>query len=148
MNQVAIQRSKDLFESGYFCAEGVLTAIAESREVSSELIPRIATGFCSGVARTGGLCGAVSGAILALGMAVGRDSADESVDPVYGLVREVLDEFEAEFGSTTCLGLTGCDLATDEGQRKFLERKQHETCIEYVGAATRLALAALARRSD
>lgn len=148
MNQVAIQRSKDLFESGYFCAEGVLTAIAESREVSSDLIPRIATGFCSGLARTGGLCGAVSGAILALGMVAGRDSADESVDPVYGLVREVLDEFEAEFSSTTCLGLTGCDLGTDEGQRQFLERKQHESCTEYVGEATRLALEAIERQSN
>ena len=112
MNHDAIQRSKDGFESGYFCAESVLMAVAENRGVSCKLIPRIATGFCSGLARTGGLCGAVGGAILALGMVAGRDSADESVDPVYGLVREVLDEFEAEFGSTTCLGLTGCDLAT------------------------------------
>jgi len=143
-----MRRSKDLFESGYFCAEGVLTAIAESGEVSSELIPRIATGFCSGLGRTGGLCGAVSGAILALGMGAGRDSPDESVDPVYGLVREVLDGFEARFGSTTCLGLTGCDLATDGGQRQFLERKQHEACTEYVGEATRLALEALERPSD
>ena len=148
MSEGAIQRSKDLFESEYFCAESVLTAIAESRGVSCELIPRIATGFCSGLARTGGLCGAVSGAILALGMAAGRDSADDQVDPVYELVREVLGEFEARFGSTTCLGLTGCDLGADEGQRQFLERKQHESCTEYVGEATRLVLDVLARRSD
>ena len=148
MTEGAMQRSKGLFESGYFCAESVLLAIAESRGVSCKLIPRIATGFCSGLARTGGLCGAVSGAILALGMAAGRDSAAESVDPVYELVREVLDGFETEFGSATCLGLTGCDLGTDEGQRQFLERKQHETCTEYVGAATRLALEAIERYSD
>ncbi len=148
MNQVAMQRSKELFESGYFCAEGVLLAIAESREVSSELIPRIATGFCSGLARAGGLCGAVSGAILALGMAAGRDSADESIEAIYELVQEVLVGFESRFGSTTCLGLTGCNLATDEGQRQFLERKQHEACTEYVGEATRLALEALERHSD
>ena len=148
MSEDVIQQSKRLFESGFFCAESVLMAVAESRGVRSELIPRIATGFCSGLARTGGLCGAVSGAILALGMASGRDSADESVDPVYGLVREVLHGFESRFGSTTCLGLTGCDLGTDRGQRWFLERKQHETCTEYVGEATRLALEALAWHSD
>ena len=148
MSEGVIQRSKDLFESEYFCAESVLMAIAESRGVSCELIPRIATGFCSGLARTGGLCGAVGGAILALGVAAGRDSADDQVDPVYELVREVLGEFEARFGSTTCLKLTGCDLGTDEGQRQFLERKQHESCTEYVGEATRLVRDVLARRSD
>lgn len=148
MSHDVIQRSKDLFESRYFCAESVLMAIAESRGVSCELIPRIATGFCSGLARSGGLCGAVGGAILALGLAAGRDSSDESVEPVYELVREVLGGFESRFGSTTCLGLTGCDLGTDEGQREFLERKQHELCTEYVGEATRLVLEALERRSD
>jgi C_GCAxxG_C_C family probable redox protein len=148
MDHNATQRSKDLFESGFFCAESVLMAIAESRGVSRKLIPRIATGVCSGLARTGGLCGAVGGAILALGMAAGRGSADESVEPVYGLVREVLHGFESRFGSTTCLGLTGCDLGTDEGQQQFLERKQHETCTEYVGVATRLTLEALAGHSN
>jgi len=148
MTEDAVQRSKRAFESGFYCAESVLMAVAESRNVSCELIPRIATGFCSGLGRTGGLCGAISGAILALGLAAGRDSANESVDPVYGLVREVLERFEAEFGSTTCMELTGCDLGTDEGQREFRERRQHEPCAKYVGEATRLALEALADRSD
>jgi C_GCAxxG_C_C family probable redox protein len=148
MDQDATQRSKELFESGFFCAESVLMAVAENRGVRSELVPRVATGFCSGLARSGELCGAVSGAILALGLAAGRDSADESVEPVYESVREVLHGFEARFGSTTCLGLAGCDLGTDEGQRQFLEREQRETCTEYVGAATRLTLEALARHSD
>ena len=148
MFEDAIQRSRRLFESGYYCAESVLIAVAESRGTSCRFIPRIATGFCSGLARAGGLCGAVSGAILALGLAAGRDSADESVDPVYELVREILDRFEAEFDSTTCLGLTGCNLGTNEGQRRFLERKQHESCTEYVGEATRLALDAMDRRRD
>jgi C_GCAxxG_C_C family probable redox protein len=147
VTESAIRRSKELFESGYFCAESVLMAIAESRGVSCKLIPRIATGFCSGLARTGALCGAIGGAILALGMAAGRDSADESVDPTYDLVRQVLDGFESRFRSTTCMGLTGCDLGTDEGQRRFRERSQHETCTEVVGAATRLALEAIERRS-
>jgi C_GCAxxG_C_C family probable redox protein len=148
MTEGAIRRSKERFESGYFCAESVLMAIADSRGVSCKLVPRMATGFCSGLARTGGLCGAVGGAILALGMVAGRDATDESVDPVYELVREVLDGFGSRFGLMTCLGLTGCDLGTDEGQRQFLERKQRETCTEYVGEATRLALEALAGHSD
>ena len=54
--QVA-QRSEALFQQGFCCAESVLQAIAESRGIQSELIPRIATGLCGGIAKTGGVCG-------------------------------------------------------------------------------------------
>jgi hypothetical protein len=57
MSEQASQRSLELFTSGYFYAESVLLAIAESRGIQSDLIPRRATGFCSGIARTGGMCG-------------------------------------------------------------------------------------------
>lgn len=39
MSEDAIQRSKELFTSGCDCAGSVLMAIAESHEVSSEVIP-------------------------------------------------------------------------------------------------------------
>jgi C_GCAxxG_C_C family probable redox protein len=64
MSEQASQRSIELFTSGYFCAESVLMAIAESQGIQSDLIPKIATGFCSGIARTGSICGAVCGAIM------------------------------------------------------------------------------------
>jgi C_GCAxxG_C_C family probable redox protein len=143
MSEGAIQRSVELFRSGLFCAESVLLAIAEQRGVDCSLIPRIATGFCSGIARTGGLCGALTGAILAIGLAAGREGAAQSIDPTYELVREVLAGFETRFGETTCFGLSGCDLSTDEGQRRFLEANQRERCAEYVGEATQLVLAAI-----
>ena len=142
----AERRARALFDSGLFCAESVLSAVAEDLGLESELIPRIATGLCSGVGRTSGLCGAVSGAILALGAAAGRDSSEASIEPVYRLVREVVERFEARFGSTGCAELTGCDLATEAGQERFRARNQHTACSEYVGEAARLALAAIALR--
>ena len=77
MSEQAPQRSLELFQSGFFCAESVLLAIAESQGIQSDLIPRIATGFCSGISRTGGMCGAVSGAIMGIGLVAGRNSPAE-----------------------------------------------------------------------
>jgi hypothetical protein len=57
MSEQASQRSIELFRPGYFCAESVLMAIAESRGIQSDLITKIEAGFCSGIARTGGMCG-------------------------------------------------------------------------------------------
>ena len=55
MNDRVSQRSRELFDSGYYCAESVLLAIAENQGIQSDLIPKIATGFCSGISRTCGM---------------------------------------------------------------------------------------------
>ena len=148
MIEAAVGRSGELFESGWYCAESVLIAVSEELGVECELIPRMATGFGSGLARTGGLCGALSGAILALGIASGRDRAEDSIDPAYALVRAVLARFDEQYGATTCLGLTGCDLGIDARQRRYREIGQHARCVEYVRGATRAVLDALSEEGD
>ena len=123
MNEQAAQRSRELFESGYYCAESVLLAIAEGQGLQSNSLPRIATGFCSGLARTCGMCGAVSGAIMGLGLVTGRTAPTEPVTQNYALVRKLLDTFDARFGTTNCQALLGCDLGTAEGQQMFRANK-------------------------
>src|SRR5512136_1583621 len=117
MSESASKRSLELFKSGFYCAESVLQAIAESQGIHSDLIPRIASGFCSGVARTGGMCGAVSGAILSIGLVAGRNLPAESIEPSYALTQKMIRFFESEYGSVNCRQLIGCDLATEAGQR-------------------------------
>ena len=51
------KKSGELFASGYCCSESVLTAVAESKGISSDLIPKVATGFCGGIAHTCNICG-------------------------------------------------------------------------------------------
>jgi len=61
MTERVSQKSRELFDSGFYCAESVLLAIAGHKGIQSDLIPGIATGFCSGMSRTCGMCGAVTG---------------------------------------------------------------------------------------
>jgi C_GCAxxG_C_C family probable redox protein len=136
----AAQRSNEFWESGFYCAESVLLALAEEQEIQSDLIPRIATGFCSGVARSCGMCGAVSGAILGLSLCNGRNSPDESVDDAYAIIRELMGLFVEKFGSINCQELIGCDLDTDEGQEFFRANNLHEQCGQYVEEAARMAM--------
>ena len=119
----------------------MLSAVAASQGIQSDLIPRIATGFCSGIARTGGQCGAVSGAILSINLVTGRRSADETVDRNYALIQELLRRFEEQFGSTNCRVLLGCDLGTEEGQKTFKANHLIERCLNYADGATQIALA-------
>ena len=134
------RRSGEIFESGLFCAESVLLAIAEGKGIKSDVIPKIATGFCSGMSRSCGLCGAVSGAIMAINLLYGRSSHDQSVDGNYILVRKMIRMFEETFGYTNCMQLTGCDLSTIRGRTTFTVRNLREQCRGYTEGATRMVL--------
>ncbi len=118
----------------------MLLAVTESEGIQSDLIPKIATGFCGGVSRSCGMCGAVSGGIMAIGLFKGRTSSTESAAETYGTVRKLLDKFRERFGSTNCKELTGCDLGTDEGQDFFKKNDLKQKCRIYTEEATRIAL--------
>jgi len=135
-----VKKSGEYFDSGFFCAESVLLAIAEYKNVTSDLIPRIATGFCSGLARTGDICGAVSGAVLALSMILGRNAHEESPEDNYRAVRTFMERFQHRFGTTNCFGLIDCKLDTPEGQEKFKNEKLFNRCRQYTEEATQIAL--------
>jgi C_GCAxxG_C_C family probable redox protein len=140
----AAQHSLALFNSGFYCAESVLLAMAEHQGIHSDLLPRIATGFCGGVARTCGQCGAVSGAIMGLGLATGRRAADDKVDAAYVLTQELVARFSEQFGSTNCKELLGgVDLGTAEGQQTFREQRLIERCKEYTARAAEIGAALL-----
>jgi C_GCAxxG_C_C family probable redox protein len=118
----------------------VLLAMAEQQGIQSDVIPRIATGFCSGFSRTAGMCGAVSGAVMGIGLALGRNQPGGPVDPAYIAVRTFLERFESQFGAHTCLELTGVHLGTPEGQAAFRENNTFSRCLEYAAQAAALAM--------
>lgn len=129
------------FDSGYYCAESVLLAVADWLGIKSPLIPAMATGFCNGVARTWGTCGALSGGVIALNLVYGRRSPGQPVDENYHAVRKLIDEFGTSCGSTLCSELLACDLDTKDGRRVYSDNQLRAQCREYVGLAARLAAA-------
>ncbi len=133
-----------VFATGLFCAETVLSVVAKDYAVESSLIPGIATGLCSGMARTCGTCGALTGGILAINLVHGRANAEQSVENNYALVRQLLNRFEEEFESTNCAELLGCDLGTKEGQQTFAEAELVESCKLYTRQATAITRELLA----
>lgn len=136
-----VRRSAEAsFAAGFYCAESVVMAIAEAEGVVSDLLPRIATSLSGGMARTCGDCGALTGAILGVGLALGRSAATESVEPAFAATRRLIDDFEREFGARNCQALLGgCDLGTPEGQTMFVEQKLGRRCLRFTGGAAEIA---------
>ncbi len=112
--------------------------------IESPLIPRIATAFGGGMGGIGSVCGAVVGAVMAIGLAHGREEPSQSRDQAYALTRDVYRRFQEEMGSTICRELTGLDLTTPEGvQELFSSGKAMSVCLRAGSTGYRLALAAL-----
>lgn len=143
MIEAAVEKSRELFESGFYCAESVLMVVAEAKGCRSELIPKIATGFCSGQARTSGQCGALTGAILSINLFFGRSHPEESVEENYDRVRRLIENFTKKFGSANCSDLVECHLGTPEGQAFFNQNHKIKACFDYTQEATRIALQVL-----
>lgn len=135
------------FEDGLFCAESVLATVAERFDINSPLIPKIATGFCSGVARIGGMCGAITGGILGLNIFLGRDCKDGKVDTNYDAVQSLLKQFQQKYGTINCTELLGCNLGTKEGQDQFKEENLRCRCKEFTGFSARLAITLIEEKS-
>ncbi len=130
------------FNGGFNCAESSLLSVTESLGIKNDLIPKIATGFGGGFGRTSQICGAVSGAVIAIGIKFGRNDIKdlESKDITYDKVRSFMKKFEDEFKSIVCKDLTGCDLKTIEGIEKYHKENMHSlVCSKLVAFAARKA---------
>ena len=119
-------------------------AVAEKHKIQSDIIPAIASGFCGGMSRTAGLCGALVGGIMALGILYGRKSSQDSHKKIYTLTERLVRDFENQFGSRNCSDLLGCDISTPAGEAVFEAKKLGKTlCLDLTVQTTELVMQVL-----
>jgi len=124
-------------------------AVCQQLGIKNDLIPRIATPFAGGMARSGEVCGAVVGALMCIGVKHGRDEVGQSDDKAQGLSGEFLRRFRDEMGSIQCRELTGIDLSTPEGLAQFRSSDVPvKVCLPAAGLAYRLVLELLQEPSQ
>jgi len=153
MNKVseekAVQLAIENFWKGFHCSEAVLIAMAEYMGVTSDLIPRVATGFGGGIAGSGSVCGALIGGVMAIGIKHGRNKVTqtEADQKTKSLARKFIREFKKIAGSTFCYDITRCDFNTLEGKKKFVEDGVRRKCQNLAGE-TVSALISLMKDND
>jgi C_GCAxxG_C_C family probable redox protein len=130
-----------LFAAGFSCSQSVLGAHAERYGLPRETALRLADAFGGGLGGLGRTCGAVTGALMVIGLARGRRVAD---DPAAKLatkahVQEFVREFAARHGTLVCRDLIGCDIDTPEKIRLAHDRGVFDTvCVGLVRSAVEL----------
>jgi C_GCAxxG_C_C family probable redox protein len=136
----AVQRALKYADEGFLCVEAVLKTLADLKGIESELIPAIASGLAAGVARTSQICGAVTGAILGLGLWFGRNEPIVSDKRPYWYSRLFIDRWLEAHSDTNCSMLLGVDLDKPQGYAVFQEKNYWENkCKKYIRDAVGLA---------
>jgi C_GCAxxG_C_C family probable redox protein len=107
-----IEEAADLFRGCFNCAQSVLSVFAAEMNLSRETALKIATPFGSGLAGMCGVCGAVSGALMVIGLkyGMGVDGDRESKERTYAMARDFARHFTGKHGSINCQPLIGYDL--------------------------------------
>lgn len=132
-------RALGFFASGFNCAESVFLVLNDRLSKRGKrctcAVPCVATGFGGGIGRSGATCGALSGVVLAIGLAINHDKAAdvEKKYKVYDLVSKVVTDFERKFGSSLCATLTGFNLREKEERLRYRsQRVQDKMCSKFV----------------
>lgn len=118
------------FERGeLFCSEAVIKTINdELGKPFSDEVTKLASGFPVGIGKSGCLCGAVSGGVMALGMVYGRCQGEEMHEAMFRHAADLHDRIK-ELYKSTC-----CRVMTRNFEFQSPERTAH--CIKITGEVT------------
>jgi len=123
----AVTRSSELFALGYNCCQAVVGGVAESHGLDSGPCIKCAVAFGAGIARTGETCGAVTGALMAIGVLTSDPQDPSAKLAVYPRAQDFMARFREKHASLLCRDLVGCDIATPEGAQRMKELNLHQT---------------------
>ena len=124
--------AEESFRKGFFCCEAVMETMIDhfKLDVPQETI-RMASGMAIGVGKSGCICGALNGGVLAIGMFFGRSEQKGPMDPnvvkCLGLTKELHDWFQ----DNNTKGVSCCRVLTKEFDMSVGGHKSQ--CIYYTG---------------
>jgi C_GCAxxG_C_C family probable redox protein len=135
------EKALELFGGGFNCAQAVAAAfamaVAADATEDEKTILRAMSGFGAGIGRTDQVCGAVSGAVLIIGLKHAKGK--ESKELIYSKVKEFTERFKTKNGSLSCTALIGCNMSTPEGLAEAKQKDAHnKTCPKFVRDAVEI----------
>lgn len=136
-----IEKSQKLFAKKFHCSQAVLAAFSEELGLTEKQALKLGACFGGGMCK-GEVCGACTGALMALGLKFGQcevGDVDSKTKTNYITVK-FLETFKKENGSYMCRELLGCDLSTHNGKLYAVEHNLFtEFCPKMVASTTEIA---------
>jgi C_GCAxxG_C_C family probable redox protein len=138
MSQVSL--AVERFKSGCACSQAVCATYGPRYGLDENQGMRIAAAFAGGM-RVAETCGAVTGALMVLGLAHCSDSCRTGPErqAAYAATLTFFEQFNKRHGSLSCRELLGCDISTPEGNKLAAEQGLFRTkCVDLVRDAAQI----------
>jgi C_GCAxxG_C_C family probable redox protein len=120
------------------CCTGVLAAYAPEVGMEKDLAAGVGRGMAGGIGGSGHVCGAVSGAVMVIGLKTtnknnihDREAAFKTMDTA----REFIARFEEQHSTIECRELTGHDISTREKSLAAMKENAFANCPKFVESA-------------
>lgn len=130
----------EYFSQGFNCSQSVFATFAEKYGLNKELALKIGCGFGGGM-RNAEVCGAVTGAIMVIGLRYGHIIGDDndSKSLCYQKTVEFTTAFKNKNKSIICRDLLGYDISMPEQMDIAAEKGLFKTtCVEMICNAVEL----------
>lgn len=136
------EQAMEYFHSGFNCAQSVLTPFGPDYGLTEEHCLKVACAFGAGMGRQQHTCGAITGALMVLGLHYGKGRGDDNAKKLdtYEKTRTFFRTFSEHHGSTGCLELLGgLRMDNPADMKKIEELDLHNTrCAKLVHDAVEL----------
>ncbi len=127
------------FARGFNCSQSVLSAFAERLDLTNEMALRLAAPFGAGIGRAAEVCGALSGALMVLGLQYAQDRP-EGKEEIYKIAREFTEQFRKRHGTILCRELLHHDISTTAGLQAAREQNAFALICPFLVDSTARAL--------
>jgi len=107
------KKAVECFNNNFNCCQAILATYGPEFGLSEETALKLATGFGAGISYTGNTCGAVTGALMVIGLKHGKVKAgdDTAKEKTNYLCNKFISEFEEKNGSVICNKLLNIDIS-------------------------------------
>jgi C_GCAxxG_C_C family probable redox protein len=124
MNHPEVEQAVAFYQQGYTCTQSILASFARRYDLQQNLAFRIGEPFGAGTSCTGDMCGAMTGAIMVIGLQYGSalNSDDAARSFTYQRVHELIHRFKEIHASIQCTDLLGYNLSDPQQLQTVRER--------------------------
>ena len=136
------EKAKELFESGYTCAQAVFLAFEEETGLDSTTAMKLLAGFGGGFGRLREVCGAASGMTAVISYLNSSGSVDdyENKRELYKKIQSAMNEYKEINGSYICRELLGGNISsTPEPTKRSPDFYKKRPCSNLCAIAAEIA---------
>jgi C_GCAxxG_C_C family probable redox protein len=125
----------ELFKSGFHCSQAIFAAFSEEYGFPKETALKLACPFGGGIGGYGRTCGALTGAIMVIGLKYGSSVATDIEAKTRSRLktRKLIETFEKAHQSCNCNDLVGFDRTNMMGAELMAKLPYfHSTCPKFL----------------